>query len=179
MLTPSILAHNNWLHLFPQSGSSLPVEPAYVALAESPPGHYHCYLRNRHWFANNRRLRLGVQGTIMVQQSHFRFIRVGYYTRVSHSGNSPPGISYSTHIDTRWVLRLIHLALFLVRCFLSFSYRPWRGYRNWSFPSGRLSVEFKVKFIRQAENTEASLGETADGQAIQREAELERVSGYT
>lgn len=52
-------------------------------------------------------------------------------------------------------LRLIHFALFLVRCFLSFSYRPWRGYRNWRFPAGRLSVEFKVQFIRQAEEPDS------------------------
>jgi hypothetical protein len=79
------------------------------------------------------------------------------------------------HIHTHRASRLIHLALFLVRCFLSFSYRPWREYRNWTFPRGRFSIEFKVQFIRQSGNAEASLDATASGTGIQAEVAAQRV----
>jgi hypothetical protein len=79
------------------------------------------------------------------------------------------------HINTHWKSRLIHLALFLVRCFLSFSYRPWREYRNWTLPRGRFSIEFKVQFIRQSDNAEASPDATASGTGIQAEVTAQRV----
>ena len=79
------------------------------------------------------------------------------------------------HINTHWTSRLIHLALFLVRCFLSFSYRPWREYRNWTLPRGRFSIEFKVQFIRQSDNAEASPDATASGTGIQAEVAAQRV----
>lgn len=79
------------------------------------------------------------------------------------------------HINTHWASRLIHMALFLVRCFLSFSYRPWREYRNWTLPRGRFSVEFKVQFIRQSDNAEASPDATASGTGIQAEVAAQRV----
>ncbi|KAJ6085105.1 hypothetical protein N7499_004734 [Penicillium canescens] len=73
------------------------------------------------------------------------------------------------------VFGLIHLALFLVRCFLSFSYRPWREYRNWTLPRGRFSIEFKVQFIRQSDNAEASADATTSGTGIQAEVAAQRV----
>ncbi|KAJ5176752.1 uncharacterized protein N7482_002629 [Penicillium canariense] len=73
------------------------------------------------------------------------------------------------------VFGLIHLALFLVRCFLSFSYRPWREYRNWTFPRGRFSIEFKVQFMRQSDNAEASPDATASVTGIQAELAAQRV----
>ncbi|KAJ5118115.1 hypothetical protein N7526_011138 [Penicillium atrosanguineum] len=73
------------------------------------------------------------------------------------------------------VFGLIHIALFFVRCFLSFSYRPWREYRNWTLPRGRLSIEFKVQFIRQSDNAEASPDATASGTEIQAEMAAQRV----
>lgn len=81
-----------------------------------------------------------------------------------------PLLLFWMQINPRFTPRLIHLTLFLVRCFLSFSYPPWRGYRNWKFPTGRLSVEFKVEFTRQAEDPEALLDATASGTGIQAEA---------
>jgi hypothetical protein len=82
---------------------------------------------------------------------------------------------FSIHIDTHWISRLIHLALFLVRCFLSFSYRPWRGYRNWALPRGRFSIEFKVQFIRQSDNAEAPPDASASGTGIHVEPAAQRV----
>jgi hypothetical protein len=79
------------------------------------------------------------------------------------------------YINTHWTSRLIHLALFLVRCFLSFSYRPWREYRNWTLPRGRFSIEFKVQFIGQSDNPEVSPDATASGTGIQAEVAAQRV----
>ncbi|KAJ5851868.1 uncharacterized protein N7529_011253 [Penicillium soppii] len=73
------------------------------------------------------------------------------------------------------VFGLIHWALFLVRCFLSFSYRPWREYRNWTLPRGRFSIEFKVQFIRHSDNVEASPDTTASHTGIQAEVAAQRV----
>ncbi|KAJ6150550.1 hypothetical protein N7471_001749 [Penicillium samsonianum] len=73
------------------------------------------------------------------------------------------------------VFGLIHLALFLVRCFLSFSYRPWREYRNWTLPRGRFTIEFKVQFIRQTDNAEASPDASASGTGMQAEVAVQRV----
>ncbi|KAJ5770665.1 uncharacterized protein N7511_002716 [Penicillium nucicola] len=73
------------------------------------------------------------------------------------------------------VFGLIHLALFFVRCFLSFSYRPWREYRNWTLPRGRLSIEFKVQFLRQSDNSEASPDATTSGTGIQAEVAAQSV----
>lgn len=79
------------------------------------------------------------------------------------------------HINAHWTSRLIHVALFLVRCFLSFSYRPWREYRNWTLPRGRFSIEFKVQFIRQSDNAEASPDGTATVTGIQAEVAAQRL----
>ncbi|KAJ6115279.1 hypothetical protein N7486_001057 [Penicillium sp. IBT 16267x] len=73
------------------------------------------------------------------------------------------------------VFGLIHLALFLVRCFLSFSYRPWREYRNWTLPRERFSIKFKMQFIRQSDNDEASPDATASGTGIQAGVAAQRV----
>jgi hypothetical protein len=67
------------------------------------------------------------------------------------------------------------LIMFLVRCFLSFSYRPWREYRNWTLPPGRFSIEFKVQLIRPSDNAEASPDATASGTGIQAEVAAQRV----
>ncbi|KAJ5931512.1 hypothetical protein N7516_006001 [Penicillium verrucosum] len=79
------------------------------------------------------------------------------------------------HINTRWAPRLIHVVLFVVRCFLSLVTDPGGDIAIGHPPPGRLSVESKVQFIRQAEDPETSLDTTASGTGIQAEVVAQRV----
>jgi hypothetical protein len=118
---------------------------------------------------------MGRTCTPMVHPYRSGRILVGCGVRVSHSEDILSLLFFLIHINNHWTSRLIHLALFLVRCFLSFSYRPWREYRNWTLPRGRFSIEFKVQFIRQSDNAEASPDATASGTGIQAEVAAQRV----
>ncbi|KGO46239.1 hypothetical protein PEX2_067300 [Penicillium expansum] len=73
------------------------------------------------------------------------------------------------------VFALIHLALFLVRCFLSFSYRPWREYRKWTLPRWRFNIEFKVKVIRLSDNADVLPDVATYGTLIHAEVAAQRV----